>query len=202
MKSLGKVRSKPTQFKLFENFLMVEGNLGQLGKDSIDPHVNSVYPNSMPSDKEKIVPMFCYPRGIKCRALSSEQEVGQVLEDNEMDSSIFLLNSEFTTTGASESRVKNEAMEIANPNFNLYGICLKVKVVAQLGIVNYALSKTYVILTYFPFVRFFLNILAMTISIFPPTQTPLNKRRSTLCRVVCPTSRGPLFNPLETLRKQ
>lgn len=63
-----------------------------------------------------------------------------------------------------ESRVKNHAVSIANPNFNLFGVCLRGKVVAQMGSSNYELSKTYVVLTYFPFVRFFLNLLAMTIS--------------------------------------
>ena len=49
--SLGKMKNKNTLFKIFEGFLIVEGNLSQLGQNVIDPKISLSYPYPQPADR-------------------------------------------------------------------------------------------------------------------------------------------------------
>lgn len=44
-------KSKHTVFKMFEGFLIVEGNLLQLGQSTLDSNITLSYPSQQPADR-------------------------------------------------------------------------------------------------------------------------------------------------------
>lgn len=87
-------------------------------------------------------------------------------------------------TNNNPQRVTNEVLEVVNTSYRLFGICLKCKGVAKSAKqdIFYEVPKTYVVVTYFPFVNFFLSALTLVLSNCPITQTPSGPRSSAACQ--------------------
>ena len=73
--------------RLFENFLVVTGDLSQPPLETtLDQKISYAYPSALSPDKEKIVPLFCYPNGITMKEVDKEEVCREEV-------SIFVLNS-------------------------------------------------------------------------------------------------------------